>query len=151
MDLKDFLVVSGHPGLFKMVSQGKNILIVESLETGHRMPVHGSTKVSSLEEIAVFAESGDKPLKEVLLLIHDSEGGSVGMNPKTATNEELRGFMGRILPDYDRDRVYISDIRKLVLWYNSLVQWGKIEWVADVQETGDNQESPETETENQEN
>lgn len=146
MDLKDYLVVSGHPGLYKLVSEGKNILIVESLETGQRMPVHGSTRVSSLEEIAVFTDSGDKPLKEVLLLMHDMEGGKPALNPKTATDQELRDLLARILPDYDRNRVYISDIRKLVLWYNIMVQWGKIDWSQAVEESDNTQETTDPES-----
>jgi len=128
MDLKDFIAISGMPGLYKMISQGKNAVIVENLETGQRMPVHASNRISSLEEIAVFTESEDKPLKEVLSAMFGKESGKICLDPKKATPDQLREYLGTVLPDYDRLKVYVSDIKKILTWYNILVTKGSVDF-----------------------
>jgi len=130
MDIKDFIAISGQPGLFKMVSQGKSLLIAENLETGQRIPVHASSHVSSMEEIAIFTETEDKPLKEVFLEIYQKEEGKTVLNPKKSSNEQIREYFATILPGYDRDKVYISDMKKIFTWYNILVTSGKVDWTA---------------------
>lgn len=128
MDLKDFIAISGMPGLFKLVSQGKNAVIVENLETGQRMPVHASNRISSLEEIAVFTDSDDKPLKEVFLAIYTKESGKACLDPKNATSDQLKEYLGTVLPDYDRLKVYVSDIKKMLTWYNILITKGSVDF-----------------------
>lgn len=119
--LKEILSVTGKPGLFKLVSQGKNMLIVESLIDGKRIPAYTKDKVVSLGDIAIFTETTEVPLGQVLEALKTKESGAVcSIDPK-ADNDKLRKFMGEILPDYDRDRVYPSDIRKLLSWYNILI------------------------------
>lgn len=120
MDLKEIMSISGHSGLFKFVSQGRNGIIVESFTDQKRSFVNASNKVSSLEDIAIFTTEEEVPLKTVLKNIHDALNGGQAPDPKS-TPEELRAFMEKVLPAYDREKVYVSDMRKLVGWYNSLL------------------------------
>jgi hypothetical protein len=117
--LKGILSVSGQSGLFKMVAESKNNIIIESLETLKRMPVHSTSKVSALEDIAIYTENGDVPLKEIFKAIFEKENGEPAINPK-ATASELKAYFEKVVPKYDKDRVYISDIKKVLLWYNAL-------------------------------
>jgi hypothetical protein len=117
--LKGILAISGQPGLFKLVAEAKNRIIVESLVTGKRMPASQTSKISSLEDIAVYTKESDMPLKEVLKKISDNESGGLAISAKSTDNELKKYFEG-IVPDYDKDRVYISDIKKIILWYNIL-------------------------------
>ena len=142
MDLKDFIAISGMPGLYKMISQGKNAVIVENLETGQRLPVHASNRISSLEEIAVFTDSEDKPLKEVLSAIFSKESGKVCMDPKKATSDQLREYLGTVLPDYDRLKVYVSDIKKILTWYNILITKGSVDFTEPENKDTDSNEKP---------
>jgi hypothetical protein len=119
MELKDILAISGHGGLFKFISQGRNGIIVESFLDGKRMNAPGTAKISSLEDIAIFTEDEDVPLAKVLRTIREKEQGGPALNHK-ASNAELKTYFEGILPDYDRERVYVSDIKKLVSWYNIL-------------------------------
>ena len=117
--LKGILSISGHSGLFKLVAESKNNIIVESLETKKRMPVYSTVKVSALEDIAIYTESGDLPLKDVLKAIYDREEGGNTISPKSSGNE-LKKYFENVVPEYDKDRVYVSDIKKVLLWYNTL-------------------------------
>ena len=120
--LKEILSVTGKPGLFKLVSQGKNMLIVESLLDGKRMPAYTKDKMVSLGDIAIFTETEEVPLGQVLENVKTKENGAVcSIDPKS-DNDKLRKYMGEVLPDFDRDRVYPSDIRKLITWYNILIK-----------------------------
>ena len=119
--LKGILAVSGHSGLFKMIAESKNNIIVESLETGKRMPVYSSSRISSLEDIAIYTDSEELPLKEVLKLIYDKEEGKAAISHKSSP-EKLKSYLADVLPSYDRDRVYVSDIKKVLLWYNILFE-----------------------------
>ena len=120
MDLKEIMSVSGHSGLFKYVSQGRNGIIVESFADNKRIFVSASQKVSSLGDIAIFTDGDEVPLKEVFRKIHEIEPGVPAPDPKSSP-ETLKAFMEKILPNYDRNRVYVSDLKKLVGWYNSLL------------------------------
>ena len=121
--LKEILSVGGKSGLFKLVSQGKNMVIVESLIDGKRIPTYSRDKMVSLGDIAIFTETDDVPLGEVLdKILKKEEGKKVAIDPKTADNDTLRAYMLEILPEYDRARVYPSDIRKIIAWYNLLVK-----------------------------
>jgi hypothetical protein len=119
MILKDILAISGEPGLFKFIAQGKSAIIIEHLETKKRSSAYGSAKVSSLEDIAIFTEKEDMPLGKVFDLIHDKENGGATIDSK-ADPVKLKSWFETILPDYSRDKVYVSDIKKVVLWYNIL-------------------------------
>lgn len=120
--LKEILSVTGKPGLFKLVSQGKNMLIVESLIDGKRIPAYTKDKVVSLGDIAIFTETAEVPLGKVLEALKVKENGAVCSIAPKADNDKLRTYMGEILPDFDRERVYPSDIRKLLSWYNILIE-----------------------------
>jgi hypothetical protein len=127
--LKEILSITGKSGLYKLVSQGKNMLIVESLIDGKRIPTYTKDKVVSLGDIAIFTETTEIPLGQVFENIKLKENGAEApINPK-ADNEVLRKYMSEILPDYDRDRVYPSDIRKLISWYNILVKSNKTDFI----------------------
>jgi len=121
--LKEILTVGGKSGLFKLVSQGKNMLIVESLVDGKRMPTYARDKVNSLGDINIFTETGDVPLGEVLdKFLKKEDGKEIAIDPKTADNNVLRKYLEEVFPEYDRDRVYPSDIRKMIAWYNLLIK-----------------------------
>lgn len=124
--LKKILSISGKPGLYKLISQGKNMLIVQAIPGGKRMPAYGNEKIVSLGDIAIYTNDEDVPLREVLASIKAKyEGKPVDIDPKSVTPSELRTFLEEVLPDFDRDRVHASDIRKLVQWYNLLVECGE--------------------------
>jgi hypothetical protein len=122
MDLKDLMAISGYPGLFKFVSQGRNAIIVESLEDKKRMSAYSTSKISTLEEIAVFTESGEVPLSDVFKKVYRHADGREVLSHKSAGNE-IKDFFEEVLPDYDREKVYISDMRKIINWYNLLIQF----------------------------
>lgn len=117
--LKDILSISGYGGLFKFISQGRVGIIVESFEDKKRMNASATAKISALEDIAIFTETEDKPLKDVFKLIFEKENGGVSINHKSSA-DELKKYFLEVLPDYDRDRVYVSDIKKVINWYNIL-------------------------------
>ncbi len=117
--LKDVLAVSGQAGLFKFISQGRNGIIVENLQTGKRTNMPASAKISALEDIAVFTESDELPLIDVLKMIKEKENGEKTISHK-ASSDELKTLFEEVVPDYDQDRVYVSDIKKIVRWYNEL-------------------------------
>jgi hypothetical protein len=123
MNLKDILSISGEPGLFKFIAQGRNAIIVEHLETKKRKTAHGSAKVSSLEDISIFTEKEDLPLGKVFDLIFEKEKGGPAIDSKSDP-VKLKTYFGEILPDYDKDRVYVSDMKKVVVWYNILHKLG---------------------------
>jgi len=117
--LKDILAISGQPGLFKMVSKGNKSVIVESLLTGKRFPAFSSSKITSLEDIAIFTHSGEIPLKDVLKKISDNENSIEAIDSKSSSSD-LKKFFKLLLPDYDDVKVYVSDIKKVIAWYNIL-------------------------------
>jgi hypothetical protein len=119
MILKDILAISGETGLFKFIAQGKNAIIVEHLETKKRSSAYGSAKVSSLEDIAIFTDKEDMPLGKVMDLIYDKENGGPAIDPKSGT-EKLKTWFEGILPEYSKEKVYTSDIKKVANWYNIL-------------------------------
>lgn len=122
--LKTILSISGKPGLFKLVSHGKNMLIVESLADQKRVPAYAKDKVISLGDIAIYTNETEVPLHEVLTSVKNKENGEqVSINP-SAKPEELRAYFAEVLPNFDRDRVYPSDIKKLIAWYNLLIGAG---------------------------
>ena len=123
MTLKDILVVSGQGGLFKYVSKGRNNVIVESLSDQKRSFVPATTKISMLEDITVFTETGNITLREVLKRIQEKENGGAAI-PHKSPDVELKKYFAEVLPEYDKNRVYPSDIRKMAMWYNQLIELG---------------------------
>lgn len=123
--LKNILSITGKPGLYKLVSRGNNMLIVESLVDGKRMPTYARDKIVSLAEVSMFTTGDDIALSEVLTKVGEKEGLKVAsIDPKKADNDAMRAYFAEVLPDFDRDRVYPTDIRKLVQWYNILINAG---------------------------
>jgi hypothetical protein len=131
--LKTILSISGKPGLYKLISQGKNMLIVESIsEDKKRFPAYGNEKVISLADIAMYTDDAEVPLREVLSSVLKKENGGVAsIDVKKSTSDQLRTYFAEILPDFDRDRVYVTDIKKLVGWYNILVTNGITDFAAE--------------------
>ena len=122
--LKKILSISGRPGLFKLDSQAKGALIVEALSTGKRTLAYSHDKVTSLGDIAMYTQSGEEPLYKVLDSVKKKENGAVASVSPKADKEVLRTYFAEILPDFDTERVYPTDISKLISWYNILVQSG---------------------------
>ena len=121
MELSKILAISGKPGLFKMISQTRNSIIVESLIDGKRMPAYATQKISNLEEIAIFTTGEEIPLADVLKIILDkTEKNSV--DDIISDNAKLKHFFEEILPEYDKERVYASDMKKVITWYNILLK-----------------------------
>ena len=128
--LKTILSISGKPGLYKLISQGKNMLIVESVNAEKkRFPAYGNEKIISLVDIAMYTDDAEVPLYEVLEAIKEKEkSAAASIDPKKATPEQLREYLAEVLPNFDRERVYVADIKKLVSWYNILVANGITEF-----------------------
>lgn len=122
--LEKIVSISGKPGLYKVLSQGKNMLVVESVVDKKRMPSYSSDKVVSLGDISMFTDSGDKPLSEILEAMKIKENGAVASIDVKADSDKLRDYFGEIVPDFDRQRVYPTDIKKLIQWYNLLIENG---------------------------
>ena len=120
--VKDILAIGGHPGLFKMITQAKNGIIVESLVDGKRMPTHATSKISALEDISIYTEMGDMPLSEVLISIFEK---GLNVDPKSDA-ATLKSNFEKVVADYDSDRVYTSDMKKVFAWYKLLSEKGLI-------------------------
>lgn len=123
MELKGIISISGKSGLFKMVGQTKSGIIVESLEDGKRFPAYAAHKVSALEDISIYGYNEDRPLADIYEAIykHEDGGKSVSAN---ASAQDQRDKLLEVFPEYDEDRVYSSDLKKLFKWYNMLVDNG---------------------------
>lgn len=126
MDLSKIISVTGKPGLYRIVAQGRQALIVESLIDGKRAPVHTSVRVSTLDEISMFTTEEDVPLGDVLKKLFELEKGKASLDPKADENE-LFGKLSEVLPNHDRERIYASDLRKLFAWYDLLLKAGEFE------------------------
>lgn len=130
--LRKILSISGRPGLFRLVNQGKNMLIVESLATGKRTPAYARDKVMSLGDISIYTnDGGDTPLAKVLEAVREANEGKAVDIKAIGGEKELREYFATIMPDYDEDRVYGSDIRKIFQWYNQLLEAGFTTFVAE--------------------
>ena len=123
MELKDILAISGQPGLFRFVAQSRTGFIVESLLDGKRMNASASSRISALTEISMFTEGEDIPLAEVFTKMYEYTKGEQGPSTKES-NDRLKEFFGVVIPDYDRERVHASDIKKAIAWFNLLVSAG---------------------------
>lgn len=127
MELKEILAISGQPGLYKYVARSTRGVIVESLLDGRRMNASSTSKVSALTEISMFTEGDDIPLADVFTRIYAHTEGKQAIDPKEAP-EKLKAAFAEVLPEYDRDRVHVSDIKKCFAWYNTLVAAGFTEF-----------------------
>lgn len=125
MDLSGIISISGRPGLYKVVAQGKNSIIVESLTDNKRFPAYATDRISALEDISIYTYEGDKPLKEIFTDIYAKEEGKEGPSHKEDSSV-LQAYILEIIPDYDEERVYPSDIKKLLQWYNMLLRSGNL-------------------------
>ncbi|MCE2743981.1 MAG: DUF5606 domain-containing protein [Fluviicola sp.] len=134
MKLTGIIAISGRPGLFKVIAQGKNNVIVESLVDNKRFPAYSTDRISALEDISIYTDSEEKPLKEIFVSIHTKENGGEAISHKEA-DAKLVSYLTEILPNYDKERVYISDIKKLFQWYNLLHKSGNLILSEVVEET----------------
>lgn len=126
MDLSKILSVTGKSGLFKLLSHNKNSFIVESLTDGTRLPVFPNDGVATLDNISIFTEDDDVPLQDVLVSIFKKENGAK-LQIDLADSKALKAYFAEVLPNYDRERVYVSNMKKVMLWYNQLVEKGLID------------------------
>lgn len=129
--LREILAITGKPGLFKIISQGNRVLLVEDLKSKKRFPAHSRDKVVSLGDIAMYTDSGDKPLGEILDLVYAHNDGKE-IDVKALISEgKLRDEFEAVIPDFDKERVYDNDIKKLFTWYNLLVSEGYTKFTED--------------------
>lgn len=126
MDLSLIFTIPGKPGLFKLVSQGKNSAVVEALADGKRMPMFNLNQVSSLAEIAIYTYQKEVALTDVFRAIYKKENGGQALSHK-ADAADLKKWFEEVLPEYDRERVYDSNIRKVAQWYNILQEKGLVD------------------------
>lgn len=121
--LKEILSISGKPGLQKLISNSSNAIIVESLVEGKRFPAYSNSKIIALEDISIYTEEEDMPLKEVFKRMFAKENGKPALSHKES-NEKIITYFNEIVPEYDKERVYTSDMKKIVQWYNLLTEKG---------------------------
>lgn len=140
MDLTKIVSISGKPGLFVIKSQAIGRIIVESVLDGKCIPAFAHDRMSSLEEISIFSVDEDKPLKEVFMSIHEKMGDKVDFDYKKATNDQLKAKFLEVMPDYDQEAVYPSDMKKVFAWYQMLVDKNLLDFTPEAEEKGE--ESP---------
>ncbi len=135
--LKTILTIAGKPGLYKLVSQGNNMLIVEAISPDKkRMPSHATDRIVSLGDIAIYTNDSEAALADIFETIQKKEEGKpTSINPKKASKQELTAYLEEVLPDYDQDRVYPNDIKKMLNWYNTLITNGITEFKEKEEET----------------
>ena len=144
MELKEIISITGRPGLFKVVTQGKNNVIVESIVDKKRFPAYASDRISTLGDISIYTTDEDVKLTDVLVSFHDHYEGRACPSHKEELSV-LEGLLEKILPNYDKDRVYKSDLRKIFQWYNILIKAG-----IKIKETAEKEASTEADTEKKE-
>jgi hypothetical protein len=142
MELKDILAISGHGGLFKFVSQGRNGIIVESLVDKKRISASATAKISALEDIAIYTDVEEISLADVFTSIYNKEDGNQTISHKSSSNE-LKAYFEEVLPEYDKDRVYVSDIKKVLNWYNILQSLDMVKPSEKEEETKEEEKSAE--------
>ncbi|MBU2018841.1 MAG: DUF5606 domain-containing protein [Bacteroidetes bacterium] len=143
MTVKGIIAISGKSGLFKVVAQGKNNVIVEALADKKRFPAYATDRISALDDISIFTDSEDKSLVEIFETIYKKEGGKNCISPKEDA-KKLASYLAEVLPDYDREKVYPSDIKKIFMWYNLLIDAGELKEEAVVEEKEDKAKKVET-------
>ena len=147
--LRTILAISGKPGLYKLVSRAQNSLIVETLDATHkRLPAFATDRITSLGDIAMFTETEDVPLFKVLMSLQTLEvGKKSSVDYKKASGDELREYFAKILPNYNRDRVQNSDRKKLIQWYNILIENGVTDFDLEKATGAENEEENDAATE----
>lgn len=134
------LTISGKPGLYRLISSGRNMFIVEMVDVAKkRMPVYNSESVVMLDDIAIYTDTEEVPLRKVFAKIYEKEAAVLPFDIKMATPEELVEYFEGIMPDYDRERVYLTHIKKIYSWYNILVSNGIVEFASEEQEAKENE------------
>lgn len=126
--LKGIISITGKPGLYRLLTRGKNSLIVESLSTGKRTPTYPHEKVISLADITMYTDNGDEPLPDIMEKIYEIKGNEQIDIKGFGSDAAMRDFFATVLPNFDRDKVYNTDIRKLFSWYNQLIAAGVTEF-----------------------
>lgn len=139
------LAIAGKPGLYKLVTRGKNNLIVESLDGAHRrQPAFATDRITSLADIAMFTDDEEVPLMDVFENLKNlEEGKQASIDGKKASGDELREYFAKVLPNFDRERVHNSDIKKLLQWYNILVENGITDFKDEAKEEEETKEEEE--------
>ncbi len=145
MDLSKIVSISGKPGLYQVTGQGKNSVVVESLLDGKRFPAFAHDRMSSLEEISIFSTGEDVPLKEVFKSIHEKMGDTLDFEVKKLSNDELKEKFAIVVPDFDQESVYPSDMKKVFNWYQLLGEKQLLDFTEEVEEV-----TEATDTENKE-
>lgn len=135
--LKKILSISGRPGLYQLVSYGKNMLLVEGLTDGHRFPVHSRERVMSLGDISIFTSDEDTPLSKVLENIGKKYENQALDAKALSTPDQLHEFMNGVLENWDEERVHNSDIKKIIAWYNILVNAGITDFTTEEKKEGE--------------
>ena len=143
--LKTVLSISGRPGLYRLVNRGKNMLIVESISTKNRTPADAHDKLISLGDISIYTETDDVPLTDVLEAVKEKNGGQPVDIKAIGDDAAVREYFAEILPDFDRERVYTSDIKKLLTWYNLLLEGGITEFADKEASAPEVESAPESE------
>ena len=145
MDLSKILSISGKPGLFKLIAQSKSGLIVESIIDNKRIATHIADKVNKLDDITVYTTDKDILLKDIFVNIFKKENGGPAIDSKS-DDKALKAYFEAVLPEYDKERVYVSDIKKIVNWYNILQKVGLVKPDEEGKEDKDNKETIEETT-----
>lgn len=126
MDLSKILSVSGKPDLYKHIAQSRNGIVIESISNGKRINAFTTDKISSLQDIAIYTENEDIPLSDVFKKIFQKEDGKESISHKSG-NDQIKAYFGEVLPEYDKERVYISDMKRVFKWYNTLQKQGLVD------------------------
>ncbi len=138
--LSKILSVTGRPGLYKLISTNKNLNIIESLSDGKRIPIYAQEKVIALSDVSIYTNEGDTPLRDVFKAIQKKEEGEkVALGAKTP-GKELFAYLEGVLPNYSKESVYASDVKKIISWYNLLTEHG-----IDLEEDRSDEEAPTSE------
>ena len=135
MDLSKILAITGKPGLYKMVTQAKNGVVVESIVDGKKFTAFSHERISALEEISIYTKDEDRPLKEVMKAIYEKLEGKAALSHKS-DGAELKAFFEETIPDYDDENVYVSDIKKVIYWYNILQENKLLDFSDETEEKG---------------
>jgi len=138
MKLEEILFIPGKRGLYKLVSRGKNSVVVESLSDGSRIPVFSSTQASALDNISIITENENLPLKDVFKRIFQKEDGKKTIDVSVAKPTEIEACMAEIVPEYDPLKVHVSDMKKLFSWYNQLLEKNMLSFEEEEEEKEEN-------------
>jgi hypothetical protein len=141
MNLTGIIAISGKPGLYKVIAQGKNSIIVESLIDGKRVPAYSTDRISALDDISIYTYDEDAPLRDLLTAIFKKEAGKECPSHKDDL-KDLTTYLLGLLPNYDQERVYPSDIKKIFQWYNLLHKSGNLKLEEVVEEASAEKKAP---------